>query len=371
VDYGYRAIHETSEKSKAIIRAFYGSAPKHSYFSGCSNGGREALMEAQRFPADYDGIIAGAPPYFYTHAAAGIMVGLQATEADPASYISAARLTVIESVALAACDAIDGLKDGIIDDPRACHFDPSTLLCPGAESDGCLTQGQVAALKKIYAGARSSKGEQIYPGYFPGGETGGVMNWTLMFAGSGPGKGANYALATQTGAYLLFQNAAWDFHAFNVDRDVKIADETMGQRLNATDPNLKAFKNRGGKLILFQGWSDPIIAPIGTVNYYENVRAKMGPKDTDSFTRLYMVPGMQHCYGGPGPNDFGGPMTVALEHWAEEGSPPDQIVATKYKTNSNQSGIARTRPLCPYPQVARYKGSGSVDDAASFSCRVP
>jgi hypothetical protein len=249
VDFGFRAVHETAEQSKAIIRAFYGEAPKHSYFSSCSNGGRQALMEAQRFPADYDGIIAGAPASSFTHILAAFTLDIQATEADPATYISAAKLPAIESAVLSTCDALDGLKDGVIDDPRKCQFDPATLLCKGAESDSCLTQLQVVALKKIYAGARTSKGERIYPGYQRGGET-GPGGWTAWFTGTSPGKGAQYAFSTQGGAYLIFQNADWDYRAFNPDRDTKIADETMGQRLNATDPNLSSFKNRGGKLIL-------------------------------------------------------------------------------------------------------------------------
>ena len=272
---------------------------------------------------------------------------------------------------LAACDALDGLKDGIIDDPRKCHFDPATLLCKGAESDGCLTGPQVAALKKIYVGAQTSKGEQIYPGYLPGGETGGG-GWAAWITGSGQGKGLQYAFATQGGAYVIFQNPAWDYHAFKLEHDTKIAEDTMGQRLNATDPNLKAFKSRGGKLILYHGWSDPALAPTNTIEYFENVTANMGRKDAETFTRLFMVPGMQHCGGGPGPNSFGRQITEAMEHWAEQGTAPDKIIATKYKADNDlSSGIARTRPLCPYPQVARYKGSGSIDDAANFVCQAP
>jgi len=371
VDFGYRAIHETAEQPKAIIRAFYGEAPKHSYFDSCSNGGREALMEAQRFPADYDGIIAGAPAASFTHILAAFTLDIQATEDDPASYISSAKLPAIGSAVLSACDALDGLKDGVIDDPRKCHFDPGTLLCTSAESDSCLTQPQVVALRKIYAGARTSKGEQIYPGYLPGGET-GPSGWTAWLTGPGPGKSAHYAFATQGGAYLIFQNADWNYRTFNPDRDVKIADDTMGQRLNATDPNLKVFKNRGGKLVLYHGWSDGALAPTATIDYYQSVVSNMGRKDADSFTRLYMVPGLQHCNPGTGPNSFGGPMIAALERWVEQRSAPDKIIATKFKADGNPSnGVVRTRPLCPYPQVARYSGSGSIDEAANFACAIP
>ena len=380
IDFGYRAIHETAEKSKSVIRAFYGEAPQHSYFSSCSNGGRQALMEAQRYAADYDGLIAGAPAANWTRIMAGFTWDEQSAEADPASYIPAGKFAAVDSAVLAACDALDGVKDGVLDDPRKCHFDPAALLCKGADSAACLTQPQVAALKKIYAGPRNSKGEQVYPGFEPGGQSGsGFLGWAAWFSGLKPGTSAQYAFATQAGAYMIYQNAAWDYRAANFDKDLKIAEDTMGARLNAIDPNLKALKDRGGKLMIYHGWSDPALVPTATVNYYENVVAKMGPKDTAGFVRLYMVPGMNHCAAGPGPNSFGsGParsvdpdfsMFAALERWVEIGTAPDKIIATKYKMDGNPaSGVSRTRPLCPYPQVARYKGSGSADEAANFAC---
>jgi hypothetical protein len=362
VDYGYRAIHETAEKSKAIVRAFYGESAKHSYFSSCSNGGRQALIEAQRFQADYDGIIAGAPAGFLTHIGASLIWDAQATEIDPASYIPAGKYHAIEAAAVAACDLRDGVKDGVIDDPTKCEFKPAALLCSGPESSACLTQPQITALEKIYAGPRNSQGQQIYPGFLPGGET-GRNGWEGWISGAAPGKSVQYAFATQGGA-LLFQNAAWDFRAFNLDRDVKIADDSLGSRLNAVNPNLKALKDRGGKLILYHGWSDPALAPLGTVNYYQSVVAKMGQKEAGDFVRLYMVPGMQHCGGGPGPDAFGPNMTAALERWVENGTAPSQIIAAKYEAHR----MVRTRPLCPYPQVARYSGTGSPDEAANFTC---
>jgi Tannase and feruloyl esterase len=374
VDYGYRAIHETAEKSKAIVRAFYEEDVKHSYFSSCSNGGRQALMEAQRYPADYDGIIAGAPAASFTHIVASFTWDVQADEADPASYIPASKYPAIEAAAVAACDARDGVKDGVIDDPTKCDFKPATLLCNGAESAACLTQPQVTAVEKIYAGPRSSRGEQVYPGFLPGGES-GLGGWRLWVSGSAPGKSLQYAFATQGGAYMIYQNAAWDFRAYNLDRDVKVADDSMGGRLNAVDPNLKSLRNRGGKLILYHGWNDPALAPMATVNYYQSVVSKMSQKETADFVRLYMVPGMQHCGGGPGPDSFGATpvapradsqhsMSTALESWVEQGTPPGKIIASKYAGDR----AARTRPLCPYPQVARYSGTGSTDDAANFKC---
>jgi hypothetical protein len=371
IDFGYRAVHETAEKSKAIVRTFYGDGPKHSYFDSCSNGGRQALMEAQRYPADYDGLIAGAPAGSFTHMVAGFTLDLQATEIDPTSYIPASKYPAIEAAALAACDARDGVRDGVIDDPTTCDFKPATLLCSGPESATCLTQPQITALDKIYAGARNSHGQQIYQGFLPGSES-GPLGWVIWTSGRAPHTSAHYALATQGGANLIYQNAAWDFRTFNLDRDVKVADDTMGRQLNAVDPNLKAFKKNGGKLIVDHGWSDAALPPMGTVDYYNSVVTKMGRKDSASFSRLYMVPGMQHCVGGPGPNTFGGAMTSALEHWMEDGVAPGAIIATKYKTDGDPaSGVMRTRPLCPYPQVARYKGTGGTDEAANFTCKAP
>jgi len=374
VDFGYRAIHETAEKTKAIVRTFYGEDVKHSYFSSCSNGGRQALMEAQRYPADYDGIISGAPAASFTHIIASFIWDLQAAEVDPASYIPAGKYAAIDAAVVAACDARDGVKDGVIDDPAKCGFKPAMLLCNGAESDDCLTQPQIIALEKIYAGPRNSQGEQIYPGFLPGGQS-GQAGWPLWVSGAAPGKSLQYAFATQGGANLIYQNAAWDFRAYNFDRDVKIADDTMGGRLDAVDPNLKALQDRGGKLILYHGWSDSALAPMATVNYYQSVVSKMGVKPTADFVRLYMVPGMQHCGAGPGTDSFGatpdGPqhdahhsLSAALEGWVENGIAPGKIIASKYVADR----VVRTRPLCPYPQIAHYSGSGSADDAANFTC---
>jgi feruloyl esterase len=380
-DYGYRAIHETAEKSKAIIRQFYGDAPKRSYFSSCSNGGREALMEAQRYPADYDGIIAGAPAANLTRIVGAFTWNLLATTVDPASYIPAGKFAAIGAATLAACDARDGLADGIIDEPDKCAFDPAVLLCKGPESDSCLTAPQLAALRKIYSGPRTSKGEALYPGFVPGGES-GPGGWGLWMSGGAPDKSLEYAFGTQGNAYLIFQNPSFDYRTFNVDRDVKAADDLVGRTLNAIDPNLSAFQKRGGKLILYHGWNDAALPPAATIEYYRSVAAKMGQTAADGFVKLYMVPGMQHCGGGPGATNFGATpglapreadpsrnMSAALERWVEQGIAPGAIVAAKYQNPADPaSGVALTRPLCPYPQVARYKGSGSTSDAANFSC---
>jgi hypothetical protein len=374
VDYGYRAIHETAEKSKALVAAFYGDAPKWTYFSSCSNGGRQALMEAQRYPADYDGIIAGAPANYFTHHLAGFVWNAQAL--DGAGYIPPSKLKLIESAALAAC----GSDNGVIDDPSKCHFDPATIGCKGEASDSCLTEAQVAALKKIYSGPKNSKGAALFPGFEPGGET-GMGGWGAWITGLSVGKSAEMGFANGFFADMTFQDKNWDFRKMNFDGDAKITDDKMAQLYNATNPDMKAFKDRGGKLLLYHGWSDAALPPTNTIHYYESVVAKMGRRQASEFVELYMVPGMQHCGGGPGPNEFGAmspaaasadhSMMKSIEQWVEKGTAPEKIIATKYKADGNpSSGVARTRPLCPYPMVAKYSGSGSTDEAASFSCAV-
>jgi len=380
VDYGYRAVHEMTNKSKAIINAFYGNAPKRSYFSSCSNGGRQALMEAQRYPDDYDGLIAGAPANYFTHFFAGFAWNQQALMSDSASYIPASKLKAIEAAALRACDARDGVTDGVIDDPRRCNFDPSILLCKGAESDDCLTEKQIATLKKIYEGPRDSRGQPIIPGFVPGGES-EAGGWDRLIFGAAPGKSGESSFATQAFANMIHNDAGWDLKTFNLEKDTRLADEKMAAILNATDPNLDAFRARGGKLILYHGWSDAALSPLNTINYFESVVRKLGRRDSASFVRLFMLPGMQHCGGGRGPDTFGAfvpgaqrdsghDISLALERWVEEGKAPNQIIATKLEGSGPKSKIIRTRPLCLYPQVARYKGSGSTDDAANFVCTL-
>jgi tannase/feruloyl esterase len=378
IDYGHRGVHEMTEKAKAIINAFYGAGPKHSYFASCSNGGRQALMEAQRYPNDYDGLIAGAPANYFTQTLTGFAWNMQAMMVDPASYIPSSKLKAIEAAALTACDARDGVTDGVIDDPVDCRFDPAVLLCKGAESDACLTEKQVAALKKIYSGPRNSKGEMIVPGFLPGGET-GPAGWTIWITGAEPTRAAQFFFASQTERNMIHNDPAWDIKSFNLDQDSKLAEDKLAPILNATDTNLKAFKARGGKLILYHGWSDAALPPTNTIHYFNEVTAKMGRREVDSFMRLYMVPGMQHCGGGPGTDSFGAfvnavpadaqhDLTVAIERWVEAGVAPNEIIASKRQSNDPKSAVTRTRPLCPYPLVARYKDSGSTDDAANFVC---
>jgi feruloyl esterase len=377
VDYGYRAIHEMTVAGKAIAAAFYGRPVQRAYFHSCSNGGRQALMEAQRFPGDYDGIIAGAPANDFTHLLAQAVWNRQATEADPAAYIPASKVPAIEAATLAQCDAKDGVADGVVDDPSACALSTASLLCRGAASDTCLTAPQLAALDKLYAGPRTPAG-QVHPGLVAGGAT-GPGSWPLWITGPEAGKSLIGTFGTQFFRNMVFEDPAWDYRSFQLERDSKAADAKLARLLNATDPDLTAFRQRRGKLIVWHGWSDPAISPLNAIAYYESVKAKMGASEADAFVRLFMLPGVQHCDGGPGPTGFNGTsaltsdpehdVNLAIERWVEAGVAPAQIIAAKYKTGSDPaSGLVRTRPLCPYPQVARYKGSGSTDDAASFLC---
>jgi feruloyl esterase len=378
VDYGHRAIHEMTVKAKLIIKAFYGDGPKRSYFASCSNGGRQGLMEAQRYPNDYDGIIAGAPANAFTQILSGFAWNMKMTLGDPASYIPAKKLKAIEAAVLAACDARDGVTDGVLDDPTKCGFDPSVLLCKAAETDECLTEKQVAALKKIYAGPRHAKGQQIVPGFTPGGET-GAGGWTSWITGATPTAALQFFFSTQAFKNMVYNDPNWDFKSFDLERDSKLAHEKLAPILNATDPDLKAFSARGGKLILYHGWNDAALPPVNTINYFQSVVAKMGQRQANSFVRLFMAPGVQHCGGGPGPDRFGQivtngqsdpqhDLTLALERWVEEGTAPELVIATKRQGANPQDAVLRTRPLCPYPRVARYKGSGSTDEAANFVC---
>jgi Tannase and feruloyl esterase len=380
IDFGYRAIHLTAMTGKAIVQKFYGDAPRWSYFASCSNGGRQALMEAQRFPADYNGIIAGAPANYWTHLLALAVWNIQATLAIPASYIPPTKLPAISQAVLAACDARDGVKDGILNDPRQCQFNPESLLCKGSDSASCLTAPQVAALRKIYAGPSNGRGQKVFPGLMPGAEL-GPGGWGLWITGPAPEKSLDFAFGTQFFSNMVFDNASWDFRKLNYDADIFLTDQRMGPILNATNPDLTKFSAHGGKLILYHGWNDAAIPALNTVDYYRSVVLRMSLRSAGRFARLYMVPGMQHCGGGPGPDSFGaGPsadadpehsMFSALERWVEHGKAPRAIIASKSAGPSEPAGGAEmTRPLCPYPEEAKYKGSGDTNEAANFVCTV-
>jgi hypothetical protein len=377
-DFGYRGIHEMTRVAKAVIQAFYGHGPQHSYFGGCSNGGRQALMEAQRFPEDYDGILAGAPANYWTHLLTKALADAQATTLDPASYIPSSKLSAIAGAVNAACDAQDGVADGILNEPNKCKFDPAVLLCKEGDSEKCLTALQITALKKLYAGPSDAKGNLIFPGYVPGAEE-GRGGWAAWITGPAPGKSLLFAFGGGYFSNMVYEKADWNYRDATVDDTLKVAEAKTAEVLDSNDANLAAFKARGGKLILYHGWDDPAISALNSIHYFENVGSRMGGKERDAFARLYMMPGVQHCGGGPGPASFGQNagadrkdaqhnVQLALEQWVEKGIAPASIVATKYVDDDPGKGVKMTRPLCPYPQVAKYKGSGDSNDAGNFVC---
>jgi feruloyl esterase len=370
-DYGYRSIHELTVKAKAIINAFYGADPERSYFVGCSTGGRQAFMEAQRYPDDYDGIIAGAPVYRVIQLRARHVWTWQCNQADPtgAHAIPVSKLRAIFNAVVAACDQRDGLVDGQVDDPRRCHFDPDRLLCTEADNDTCLTAPQIETLKCMYAGPVNPRTrKQIYPG---------VPATSELDQGQSIGAVPNPAYTTFF-QHTVFEDPNYDFLTFNFDTDVayalnkEFAGETLKFIHNADDPDLTAFKARDGKMIVWHGWSDPLPNPVDTIDYYNRIRTGFGHSrrqadKTEEFVRLFLLPNVGHC-GGAAP---GGPNTwdplTALEEWVEEGIAPEEIIASRV----TDGVVTRTRPVCAYPQVARYVGSGSIDDAANFICRDP
>jgi len=383
VDFGYRAVHETGVQAKAIVRAFYGKDPARSYFVGCSDGGREALMEAQRYPNDFDGIVAGAPANNWSHLFAGFVWNEQALLNDPAGAVPPAKLPLIQKAVLAACDAQDGVKDGLIEDPRACHFDPAVLTCKAGDSPECLTAPQVEAVSKIYSGPKNPRtGAEIFPGYPPGTEA-APGTWSLWITAPQPPAAIQFAFGNSFFADAVFENPKWDFRTMNFDKDVAIGDEKGGSILNSTSPDLRAFRARGGKLIQYHGWGDAAISALSSIDYYGRVQAFLA-KDpgvgTQDFYRLFMVPGMGHCGGGEGPNNFGNgdpsgrvdpehDVVAALDRWVEKGTAPDKIIGTG--TAAGDPSKTLTRPLCPFPQVAHYNGKGDTNDAANFTCVAP
>ena len=311
IDFGYRAAHETARLSKAIVQAYYGKPQTHAYFTGCSDGGREALMEAERFPEDFDGIIAGAPANQWTHHFAGFIWNEIALEGKPESNIKPEKLPAIEKAALAQCDAQDGVKDGLIEDPRTCHFDPSVLLCHGPESAACLTKPQIDGLKKIYSGPIDPRtGNQIYPGYEPGTEA-EPGAWSVWILGTAS---AQFLFGNSFFGQAVHEQTAWDWRTMDFEADVKLADEKTGSILNSYNPDLRSFRDHGGKLIQYHGWGDAAIAPLDSIAFYEKVQSFLkrypdprdsSPTDIRTFYRLFMAPGLQHCAGGPGPTSFG------------------------------------------------------------------
>jgi feruloyl esterase len=371
ISFGITSVHSTTRVGKLIISSYYGSAPKFSYFDGCSTGGGQSLREAELYPEDFDGFVAGDPVSDFTGALLSLNWKMQAIQAtDTSNLISLDKLYVIGNAVLEQCDAIDGLKDGLIEDPRKCNFDPVSIQCKHGDGPNCLTAAETHALQLIYQGPRTSSGLQIFPGLVKGGETpdgaGNGDGWDGMLS-TPDGPSIELILQDQFLRYMAFRvdNPNYDWTSFNYDADPqKVA--FMAGILNSTSTDLSRFQKLGRKLIMYHGWSDETVSPLRTLEYYDDVRNRLGAKHTSESIRLFMAPGMYHCGTGPGPDTFD--YMSALEQWVEKGVPPEQMESTHFDLNGNAD---RTRPLCAYPKFAHYNGSGSIDDAANFSCVAP
>jgi len=357
IDYGYRAAHEMTVAAKAIVASYYGKTAKYSYWTGCSAGGRSALMEAQRFPNDFDGIVAGAPGLNWTGRATQAIWVAQAAHKDEASYIPPTKFPLIHNAVLQACDSLDGLSDGVLDDPTRCHFDPRKLLCNGADTSNCLTEPQVQTALAIYSDVIDP---ETHEPVFHGFQRGSELGWGTM-AGPRP-----FQIGIDFFRYVIFHKPDWDHKTFHFETDLAYIDRDTKAILNPMNPNLRPFIEHGAKMIQYHGWNDPQIEPASSVAYYQSVlKASGGVGAVQGSYRLFMVPGMAHCGGGEGASNFD--MLAALENWVEKGDSPDRIDASRIR----EGKIDRRRPLCPYPQIPTYKGSGDPDDAASFVCRKP
>jgi feruloyl esterase len=380
-DWGYRAVHVAAQAAKKIIAAYYGAVPQHAYFNGCSTGGSQALSEAQRFPEDYDGILAGDAGNDRVHLNVGFLWDWNAAHPDGQLILPDDKLSLLHEAALKACHA----EHDVILDPAACRFDPGVLLCKAGQSDSCLAPVQVEAARMVYAGPRNPRtGESIIAGMAPGSEVihhgGDYAGWkNFITAPAEPSRLDFWKL-------WVFENPRWDWHRFDYDRDVATADKRMAA-VNASDTDLTAFRARGGKLLMYHGWSDPVGPPGDAIHYYSQVEQRVGGAGkVQSFFRLFMVPGMSHCNGGDGYQVAGGArgvddpngvprwepvdpehdMLSALDRWVSQGAAPSEIIAF----HSTAGAVDRTIPVCPYPQRPVWNGKTSADDAGSYSCKA-
>jgi feruloyl esterase len=375
VNYGHRATHLVVGLAKEMLRTFYGQTEKRAYFVGCSNGGKMGLTELQRYPNDFDGVVVGDPVIDRTKLMLSYTLNARALAPAP---IPPSKLPLIEKATLAACDAQDGLVDGLIDNPAQCKPDLKKLMCPAGDAPECLTAGQVQAMEKLWAGPRDANGGRLYPGFVPGHED----DYQAFITGSGTlnaNPSSTWGFQDQFMRYFVFDPKFDPVRDFDLDKHMSALAPFAADQ-DASNADLSAFKARGGKLLMYHGWADHSITPLRTVEYYGDVRKTHGSA-TDDFVRLFMVPGLHHCTKGPGPNSFGGAnqghaprndaehdIVMALDAWVEQGIAPSKLIATKFVDDDPKRGVARTRPLCPYPQVARYKGAGDINDAANFAC---
>ncbi|SPE19955.1 Feruloyl esterase [Burkholderiales bacterium] len=386
-DYYFRATHQVTAAAKNLVRAFYGAQDiKHSYFDGCSNGGRQAMVEATRFPEDFDGIIAGAPFMDIRSIIAGDKIQ-QVQLSSPRAYIPASMLPTIDQAVYASCDAADGVQDGLIQNPARCSFDPASLVCRNGATTNCLTWAQANTLKSYISALRDEQGDLIYPGASISDLTGGMDVWTIGlvpptdFSANEPWGGTGFSPAPVAWQFvdhimkfIVARDPTYNLRDFPISPRGVVDDRALAffdlrtEAGDGDDPGkLQHFIHRGGKLIMFHGFSDPALPPFRTVKYYEQLADRHGGyRELQENVRLFMVPGMQHCVGGPGPNFFD--TLSALESWNEAGTPPDAIVAAHYLDNDPALAIDRTMPLCKFPEQAQYAGSGAYNDGANWSC---
>jgi Tannase and feruloyl esterase len=380
-DFGWRAIHETADASKSVIGAYYGKAASKSYFAGCSDGGREALMAAQRFPKDFDGIVAGAPANYWTNLMTNAASTMRALN-KPGAWLSPDELALVSEAAQRTCPS----ADGYLDDPGSCRFDPSTLVCKPGQNERCLTEAKLDGLKAIYAGTKDASGKLLNRGYPVGGEAGAAA-WSLWITGTGPGQTKGSLMNGFSSGYfanMVFDKADWAPGDGTVAGDWSGSQKT-GEALDAVNTDLSAFKAAGGKLIQYHGWSDAAIPATSSVDYYTAVANRMGGVDQlKPFYRLFLAPGMMHCGLGPGPSAVGGvfglpspnhdpkhDVLAALAQWVEKGEAPETLIATRYKDDDPDKAVEAQRPWCAYPAVAHFSGTGAHNDAANFTCAAP
>lgn len=374
-DWGHRAVHESIAAGKAVATDFYGRSPRYAYFEGCSTGGHQALMEAQRYPTDFDGILAGDPGNNRTNLNFGFLWQFLSNHPNGDNHhpiLSADDLKLVNHAVMEKCDALDGVRDGIVTDPRLCHFNPEELRCSATKTAECLSEIQIGALRKMYAGAhRSDTGESIYPGWPVSSEwIEGAGGWQVYWAN--PQKPDEPQRADYFRRWA-FHDPGWNWWTFDWAKGVDTARTRLGPLVDAVSSDLSAFRQHGGKLIIYQGSADPVVSAPDTVAYYD--RLTHNNPGAKSFVRLFMVPGMAHCAGGPGATSFNSGadsdhnISLALRSWVEGDKAPERIIAVKYKGRTPDSGIAMSRPLCAWPKLPAYKGNGDTNDATNFICR--
>lgn len=359
-DWGTRSIHAITVAAKPAIAAIQGKASSRAYYQGCSTGGHQGYAQVQRYPEDFDGVIAGAPGNNRTALNAGFMwqfLANHATNDNSTPILTPAKIQWVTSQAVQACDALDGAADGVISDPRRCtadKFNVASLQCAAGDASDCLTAPQVGAMQKMYGGARNSRtGEVVYPGWPVGSESGWASYW-----------GTTEPTRADYWRYWVFGDPAWNWWTFDFDTGMDKARATVGPLVDQLDTDISAFKAHGGKLLVYNGWADPVVNPLDTISYFDKVKVRQGSQAAiDSFARLFLVPGMGHCGGGTGTSTVD--WLSAIDNWADKGVAPQTLAASRLAGGV----VNRTRPLCPYPQEAVYTGTGSVDDAANFSCR--